>query len=322
MHRLIKPLFVATCLICTLIACDQSPKPIKTTSLAQNGLFSAKLSANYALLGTTDGYGELWKAKGKPSLIHKWKHTSEENGIIATDISPNEEFAITAENNSIAWWRIADGTLLSVWGLANIASIKISPDGYFALIGLADKALYLSLQSGKTKYSFTHDDRVNTVDISATGKYAATGSDDQTAKLWDLTTGKIKYNWNHQNKLSTVAISHDDKYVFTNGALSQSQLWKISNGKTHKKLGPKLITYSSATFSNNHKFLLLGQTNERIELWKVRSGKLINFWRPKKEGSGYPTAATITSLAFDSNNKKFSSIATNGLLQKWRMKPK
>ncbi len=319
MLRLTKSMFIILTTI--LVACDQTPKPMKTTSLAKNGVFSATLSANYALLGTMEGYGELWKTKGKPSLIHKWKHTDQESGIIASDISPNEELAITAEKNSIAWWRIRDGTLLSIWGLANIQSIKISPDGQFALIGLSEKAIYLSLQSGRTKFAFTHDDRVSVTDISYNGKYALTGSDDQTAKLWDLSTGKIKYTWKHQNNLSTVAISHDNKYVFTNGALSQSQLWKISNGKLHKKLGPKLITYSAAKFSRNDKFLLLGHTSERIELWKVRSGKQKQYWRPKKEESWRPTAATILSFGFSDNNKKFSSIATNGFLQKWRIKP-
>jgi len=307
-----------TILSFTLVACDQTPKPEKTISLAENGVFSAKLSENFALLGTIEGYGELWKIKGKPSLIHQWKHTDENNGIIAADISISEEYAITAENNSIAWWRISDGTLLSVWGLPDIHSISISPDGQFALIGLADKAIYLALQYGKTLYAFDHSDRVSATDLSDSGTYALTGSDDHTAKLWDLSTGKLKYTWNHHNKLSTVALSHDDKYVLTNAALSQTRLWKTSNGKIHKEIGPKLITISSAEFSSNNKFLIIGHTTQRIDLWKVKTGKLLKFWRPKKKENWRPTAATILALRFTSNNKKFFSIATNGYMQRWR----
>ncbi len=315
MHRLKILLFIT--LTCFLSACDQTPKPQKTFLLA-NSLFSATLSENFALLGTTEGFGELWEIKGKPSLIHKWKHTDENNGIIASDISPNEEFAITAEKNSIAWWRISDGTLLSVWNLENINSVKISPDGQFALVGLADKAIYLALQYGKTLYAFAHDDKVLAVDISNSGKYALTGSEDQTAKLWELAGGQLKHTWQHPNKLSTVALSKDDKYALTNAALSQTRLWKISNGKLHKKIGPKLITLSAAEFSKNSKYLLTGHTTQRIDLWNVKSGKLIKFWRPKKEANWRPTAATIMSMHFTPNNKKFYSIATNGFLQKWK----
>ncbi len=315
MHRLNVLSFLI--LSCFLSACDLTPKPEKTISLASN-LFSASLSENYALLGTTEGFGELWEIKGKPSLIHQWKHTDETSGIIATDITPSEEFAITAEKDSIAWWRISDGTLLAVWGLANIHNISISPDGQFALVGLADKAIYLALQYGKTLYAFEHTDLVSTSDISSSGLYAITGSDDHTAKLWDLSTGKLKYTWQHRNKLSTVALSEDDKYALTNAALSQTRLWKISNGKVRKEIGPKLITLSAAKFSKNNKYLLTGHTTQRIDLWNIKSGKLLEFWRPKKDAEWRPTAATIFSLNFTANNKKFYSIASNGFLQKWR----
>ena len=317
MPRLLKILlFIA--FVCTLSACDSTPKPEKTILLADNGVFSASLSENFALLGTVNGSGELWDIKGKPSLIHQWKHTDENTGILSTDISPSEEFAITAEKDSIAWWRVSDGTLLKVWGLPNISSISISPDGQFALVGLPDKAIYLALQYGKTLYSFTHAERVLATDISNSGLYALTGSEDQTAKLWDLATGELKHTWQHRNKLSTVALSHDDKYALTNAALSQTRLWKLSTGKLHKEIGPKLITLSSAEFSNNSKFLLIGHITQRIDLWKVNSGKLLKFWRPKKEDVWRPTAATIMSLRFTANDKKFYSIAANGFLQKWR----
>ena len=315
-RQLKKLLFIAV--ICTLSACDKTPKPEKTISLAANGVFSASLSENFALLGTVDGSGELWDIKGKPSLIHQWKHTDENTGILSTDISPSEEFAITAEKDSIAWWRVSDGTLLTVWSLPNISSISISPDGQFALVGLSDKAIYLALQYGKTLYSFAHEDRVLATDISTSGLYALTGSKDKTAKLWDLSSGALKHTWQHRNRLSIVALSHDDKYALTNAALSQTRLWKISNGKLHKEIGPKLITLSSAEFSNNSKFLLIGHITQRIDLWKVNSGKLLKFWRPKKEDVWRPTAATIMSLRFTANDKKFYSFASNGFLQKWR----
>lgn len=305
-------------LCASLVACNQTQKAEKTIPLADNGVFSASLSDGYALLGTTAGYGELWKIKGKPALIHQWKHTDEGNGVIASDITASEDFAVTAEKNSIAWWRISDGTLLSVWSLPNINSLSISPDGQYALVGLSDKAIYLALKEGKTLYSFAHSDRVLTTDISESGLFAITGSDDKTAKLWDLSTGQLKYDWEHKNKLSTVALSPDDKYALTDAALSHTQLWKLSTGKLHKKIGVNIITLSSAKFSNNGRQLLVGHISQRIELWKVNTGKLIKYWRPKKGGGLTPSAATILSLNFTANDKKFYSFSSNGFLQRWR----
>ncbi len=314
-HRLSVILF---CLF-AVSACDLTEKPEKTAVLAKNGVFSANLSAHYALIGTLTGHAELWKLKPK-SLLHKWQHTDDNNGVIALDVSSQEEYAITAEKNSIAWWRISDGTLLSVWSLPDIFSVSISPDGQFALVGLADKAIYLALQYGKALYAFEHKDAVLVTDLSDSGRYAVTGSEDYTAKLWDLSTGKLEHSWQHDNKLSTLAISHNDKYVLTNAALSQTRLWKVSSGKLHKQIGPARITLSSVAFSNNDKYLLAGHISQRIDLWAVSTGKLIKFWRPKKTDQWRPTAATILALNFTRKNKKFNSIATNGYLQRWRIK--
>jgi len=313
----VKRLFIfISCLI--LLACDRAPKPEKTISLAANGVFAASLSENYVLLGSIDQAGELWKIKGKPALIHQWSHTDENNGIIATDISSSEEFAVTAEKDSIAWWRISDGALLAVWALPGINCVSLSADGQFALVGLADKAIYLALAYGKTEFVFEHKDSVTSVDVSETGRYALTGSDDYTAKLWDLKTGQLKYTWQHRNQLSTVALSHHDKYALTNAALSQTQLWKLSNGKLYKNIGPKLLTISSANFSSNDQYLIIGHTTQRIDLWQVKTGQLKKFWHPKKEQNWRPTAATILALQFTDHDKKFYSMATNGFLQRWR----
>jgi WD40 repeat protein len=312
-------LTISLLLALSVTACDLSDKPDKTASLADNGVFSANLSPNYALIGNLTGHAELWQLSPK-ALLHKWQHTDDSAGIIALDISANEEYVVTTEKNSIAWWRISDGVLLSVWSLPDIYSVSISPDGQFALVGLADKAIYLSLRQGKTQYAFKHDDLVTTTTLSDSGRYALTGSDDQTAKLWSLDTGELKYTWQHANKLSTVAISHQDKYVFTNATLSQTRLWKISNGKLHKELGPAKVTISAAEFSSDDRYILSGHISQRIELWKTASGKLANFWRAKKTEQWRPTAATILTLSFNDNGKKFYSLAANGILQRWKNK--
>ncbi len=312
-HRLSIPVL---CMF-LLTACDRTAAPEKTTSLAEIGLFSANLSKHYGLIGDLSGHAELWQLQPK-SLVHKWQHTDDSAGVIAVDISSKEDYAITAEKNSIAWWRVEDGSLLSVWSLPDIFSVSISADGRYALVGLADKAIYLSLEHGKTLYAFEHNDPVISTDLSASGRYALTGSEDHSAKLWDLSDGRLKYNWKHDNKLSIVALSPGDRYALTNAALSQTRLWKIDSGKIHKELGPPRVTLSAATFSDDEQYLLTGHISQRIELWKTANGRLVEFWRAKKTDRWRPTAATIVALGFEDQDKTFNSIATNGYLQRWK----
>ena len=310
-------LLAIICFVFLGTACERTQKAEKTVLMVPDGVFSADVTEHYALLGTTSGPAELWRLKPK-SLLHTWQHTEANNGIIKVSISADEKYAITAERDSLAWWRITDGALLNIWGLPNINSIQLSSDGQFALIGLNDKAVYFALPYGKTLYAFPHDKSVLATALSLNGQYALTGSEDNTAKLWDLTTGKLKYSWQHQNKLATVALSGDGRYALTNAALSQTHLWKVSSGKLYKDIGPKVLTLSAARFSANGNYLATGRTSQRIDLWDIKTGKLVKYWRPKKEENWRPSAATILALAFVENDKKIISIAANGFLQRWR----
>ncbi len=300
-----------------LSACDNSPKAEKTIVLAPDGLFSATLSEHYALLGTAKGNAELWQLNPK-KLIHNWQHTEDKNGIIALAISETEEYAITAERNSIAWWRISDGTLLNVWSLPGITNVSLSAEGNFALIGLQDKAIYFALEYGKTLYAFAHQDVISAIALSISGNYALTGSNDGEAKLWDLTTGELQYAWQYQTKVSVVALSENDKFALTNASLGSTQIRKIRNGKLLKQIGPNLMTLSSARFSKNGGYLLTGRTSQRIDLWQVKAGKAIKYWRPKVDNEWRPSAASILALSFSNKDKKFYSISSRGILQRWK----
>ncbi|MBE0471660.1 MAG: hypothetical protein IBX55_19390 [Methyloprofundus sp.] len=313
-----RPFIALLLLSLLLVACDTTPKAERTYELASEGVFSASLSKNLALIGTTArGNAELWQLKPK-QLLHTWQHTDEKNGILYTAISDDEQYALTAEKESLAWWRIADGALMNVWYLPNINAITLSADGQFALIGLEDKAIYYSLQHGQTRYAFKHQSSVIKVDISASNQLAITGSSDETAKLWDLNNGQEKFSWPHQSKLSTVALSPDDQYALTNEGLGTIRLWKTQTGKLYKQLSSNLITLSAAAFSDNSHYLIAGRVSQRIDLWDIRSGEIINYWRPKKDSFWTPSAATILALTFSENERKIYSIASNGYLQLWR----
>lgn len=299
------------------MGCERTPKADKTVSIAADGLFSADLTDHYALFGRTSGPAELWQLKPR-ALLHSWKHLEDESSFVKTAISGNERYAVTAQRDSIAWWRIADGALLNVWSLPGISSVSLSHDGQFALIGLPDKAIYFALNFGRTLYAFAHDKAVVATALSKNGPYALTGSEDNTAKLWSLSDGSLEHSWPHSNKLSTVALSDDGHYALTNAALGQTHIWKTGTGKLHKDIGPKLLTLSAARFSRDGRYLVTGRTSQRIDLWRISTGKLEKHWRPKKEDTWRPSAATILSLSFTDNESKIWSIAANGYLQRWK----
>lgn len=300
--------------------CTRPSQAKKTWNLAAEGIFSAAFSNHYALLGSTGGKAGLWDL-GKKSLLFTWQHGKDQNnGIVAAALAGNEEYAVTAERDSLAWWRVKDGKLMGSWGFPFIKSLSLSNDGKFALIGMRDRALYFALQYGKTIYSFDHKALVGATALSEDGKFALTGSDDTTAKLWFLDSGKLRYTWKHRSKIASVAISAKSHYAVTCEALGKTQIWSPKTGKLKRSIGPQVMTVTSTAFSPNEKYLATGRSSQRIDLWQVKSGKTLKYWTPKKTAAWRPSAATILALEFTARGKSLLSAASNGYAQLWKVR--
>ena len=67
--------------------------------------------------------------------------------------------------------------------------------------------------AGKEIARMTHDDMVNSVAFSPDGKYVVSGSDDDTARVWEAATGKEIARMTHDDDVNSVAFSPDGKYV-------------------------------------------------------------------------------------------------------------
>ena len=302
--------------------CNSGTPSEKIWTPETDGILSASVSntGRYVLLGTDSGKANLWDLKKKKSLLHSWQHQeeSETSGIIAVDLSHDDKYALTAEENSLAWWKVSDGKVLGYWKIDGVKSIAISKDGQYAIIGFRDYAQYFSLKSSKTKFEFEHPDFVKAVAISDDGRYALTGSDNAEAKLWSLKNGKLLHTWKYKTKLKTVTFSPDGKYAMTNAVLGETRIWKTKNGKLLHKFAPKRVTNSSAAFSRNGKKLVTGRVTQRVDLWNVKSGEQIKTWQPKKSGDWRPSSANIIEIGFTNKDKKIISVTSNGIIQRWK----
>ena len=61
--------------------------------------------------------------------------------------------------------------------------------------------------------------------FSPDGKYVATASYDNTARLWDVSTGKQIFVLNHDGPVNNVVFSPDGKYVATASDDKTARLW-------------------------------------------------------------------------------------------------
>jgi WD40 repeat protein len=115
---------------------------------------------------------------------------------------------------------------------------------------------------------------VAAVAFSPDGKLALTGSQDATARVWDVATGRpIGEPLRHQGQVLDVAFSPDGKTVLTASYDGTAQLWDVASGKPIGPPWPHPIFVRSVTFSpdGQHALTLTGGDEGRniARLWKT-----------------------------------------------------
>jgi WD40 repeat protein len=81
--------------------------------------------------------------------------------------------------------------------------------------------------TGKEIARMTHDSNVRAVTFSPDGNYIASGSSDNTVRVWDWreTTGKEITRMLHNDRLNSVAFSPDGKYVVSGAEDHIARIW-------------------------------------------------------------------------------------------------
>src|SRR5262249_30449173 len=77
-----------------------------------------------------------------------------------------------------------------------------------------------------------HTAGVNCVAFSPGGKWAVSGGDDQTLRLWDVATGQeLKVLIGHTDAVTCVVFSADGKRLLSGGRDTTLRLWEVATGK-------------------------------------------------------------------------------------------
>ena len=80
-------------------------------------------------------------------------------------------------------------------------------------------------------FVLNHNKFVWDVVFSPDGKYVATASSDNTARIWNASTGKQIFNLTHDDRVYNVVFSPDGKYIATASADETARVWNATTGE-------------------------------------------------------------------------------------------
>jgi len=118
--------------------------------------------------------------------------------------------------------------------------------------------------------------RVNCIAISPNGRWLASGSDDQTIKLWSLPDGALLKTLVHAWNVYSVAIGPDSRLLASACATDKTiKLWSVPDGALLKTLTGHTNYVRSVDFSPDGKLLASGSWDGTVRLWSLPDGALL-----------------------------------------------
>lgn len=156
-----------------------------------------------------------------------------------------------------------------------------------------------------------HSDNVRSIAFSPDGKLLASGSNDETVKIWNAETGRQLKVFRMNTFVNTVVFSPDGEILASSGDYDGIYLWNAKSGKLIKKLTGDKGIYRDMAFSPDGKILASASKDNTIILWDVETGK--------ESVNLNSLSGLIVAIAFSPTGNVFASSDSNKKINIWSL---
>lgn len=176
----------------------------------------------------------------------------------------------------------------------------------------AEDALRQALLAARAERTLVgHGNAVTAVVLSPDGRRIATGSSDQTAKIWNAATGQLEHTLaDHNDPVTAVAFSADSRRIATASTDRTAKIWNVANGQLERTFSDHDSPVTAVAFSPDGTLLATG-TATLVKLWDSSNGLAV--------GTLGNHEREVTSVAFSPDGTLLASTSADTNVRLWEI---
>lgn len=229
-----------------------------------SGVMNLTFSPNDSLVafGTTAGGVYLWRvADGKVLLatLVGWP-------VNTVTFSPDGAQLAAATRDAVRIWDVTTLVLAMLEGFAAPSPLyAVSPAGDTIATVLTNTIVLRSLSDGSMVSTFHgHQGAITTLAFAPDGKSLASGSADDTVRLWNISSGATSFIVAHLADVQSVAFSPDGQRLGVVAADNAARIWRIGDGAMSSAFTNNGDRITAFAFAPGADRVALGSCSEHV----------------------------------------------------------
>ncbi|KAK3354053.1 HET-R [Lasiosphaeria hispida] len=155
-----------------------------------------------------------------------------------------------------------------------------------------------------------HGRSVQSVAFSPDGQRLASGSDDETIKIWDTASGRcLETLKGHGRSVESVTFSPDGQRLASGSYDKTIKIWDTASGRCLETLKGHGRSVQSVAFSPDGQRLASGSYDETIKIWDTASGRYLETLK----GHGH----SVKSVTFSPDGQRLASGLYDKTIKIW-----